>query len=77
MFYLFGMIYMNFIWRVIQVFAEQVELFLGSDEISPPLELGPFTFTSWSEISQVCGDSRVWGGMHFKVSFTRDGNDRA
>eukprot|EP00904_Undaria_pinnatifida_P002795 jgi/Undpi1/12516/HiC_scaffold_6.g02185.m1 len=51
---------------ICQVFAEQVQDQLGSDEIDPPLELGPFKYGSWSEISQVCGDSRVWGGMHFK-----------
>lgn len=44
--------------------------YVGTDEINPPVEAGPFTFTSWSEISQVCGDSRVWGGMHFEVRAT-------
>lgn len=55
-----------------QVFAEQVVNLIGTDEISPPLEFANFTFTSWSEVSQVCGDSRVWGGMHFAVSIHRD-----
>ncbi|CAM9235018.1 unnamed protein product [Laminaria digitata] len=53
---------------ICQVFAEQVVNFTGTDEISPPLMFASFSFTSWSEISQVCGDSRVWGGMHFAVS---------
>ena len=52
----------------LQVFAEQVVNFIGTDEISPPLEFASFTFTSWAEVSKVCGDSRVWGGMHFAVS---------
>lgn len=56
-----------------QVFAEQLQLHFDSDGINPPLELGPFSFSSWSEISQVCGDSRVWGGMHFEVSKWLDG----
>lgn len=49
------------------MFADQVQEFFGSDEINPPVALGPFSFSSWSEVSQICGDSRVWGGMHFKV----------
>lgn len=53
---------------MLQVFAEQVEFFVSSDEIVPDLQLNDFSFSSWSEISQVCGDSRVWGGMHFQVS---------
>ena len=46
---------------------EQVQEYFGSDVISPPLELGPFKYASWSEISDACGDSRLWGGLHFKV----------
>ncbi|CAM9184717.1 unnamed protein product, partial [Laminaria digitata] len=53
-----------------QAFTEQVALGVGADDISPSLELGPFSFSSWSEVSHVCGDSRVWGGMHFEVSST-------
>lgn len=55
----------------IQVFAEQVQNFVGADEISPAIELGSFSYEAWSEISADCGDSRVWGGMHFEVSRTR------
>ncbi|CAN0096425.1 unnamed protein product [Ectocarpus sp. 4 AP-2014] len=56
-------------------FARQVENFLGDDKIEPALQFPPgpppaglnasLEFASSSEISQVCGDSRVWGGMHF------------
>ncbi|CAN0483832.1 unnamed protein product, partial [Ectocarpus sp. 12 AP-2014] len=56
-------------------FARQIENFLGDDKIEPALQFPPgpppaslnasLEFTSWSEISQVCGDSRVWGGIHF------------
>ncbi|CAM9200218.1 unnamed protein product, partial [Laminaria digitata] len=49
-----------------KVFAEQVVNFVGVDDINPPLDLADFSFSSWSEISEVCGDSRVWGGMHFE-----------
>ena len=58
------------VYRIIclQVFAEQVVNYVGADDIVPSLESSPFNFTSWSEVSQVCGDSRVWGGMHFEVS---------
>ena len=65
-----------------QVFARQVENFLGSDVIDPVLQFPPGTppdgfdappleFDSWSEISEVCGDSRIWGGLHFAVSSGR------
>ncbi|CAM9691475.1 unnamed protein product [Sphacelaria rigidula] len=55
---------------ICQVFAEQIIPSVGSDEISPPLDfpIGPdnvLTFGSWSEISQACSDSRLWGGLHF------------
>lgn len=63
----------------LQAFAAQVENFLGSDVIEPPLQFPPgppppgfdappLEFFSWSEIAQVCGDSRLWGGMHFEAS---------
>ncbi|CAM9338597.1 unnamed protein product [Ectocarpus sp. 8 AP-2014] len=59
-----------------ELFARQVENFLGDDKIEPPLQFPPgppppgfdeppLVFSSWSEISQVCGDSRVWGGVNF------------
>ncbi|CAN0551951.1 unnamed protein product, partial [Ectocarpus sp. 8 AP-2014] len=59
-----------------EAFARQIEYFLGDDTIEPALEFPPgppppgfdappLEFASWSEISQVCGDSRAWGGMHF------------
>lgn len=58
-------------WTTPKLYAEQVAMFLGADEIDPPLELDAFEFSSWSEISQVCGNSRVWGGLHFAVSLRR------
>ena len=61
-----------------QAFAQQVGNFFGDDTIDPALQFPPgplppgfnasLEFDSWSEVSQVCGDSRVWGGMHFAVS---------
>lgn len=60
------------------MYAEQIAYFLGEDEIDPPLQVGPpltagpMEFHSWSEISQICGDSRAWGGMHFAVSQVYD-----
>ncbi|CAM9971879.1 unnamed protein product, partial [Ascophyllum nodosum] len=56
---------------ICKVYAEQIMHFLGTDEIDPPLQTGPpltavpMEFSSWSEISETCADSRVWGGMHF------------
>lgn len=67
--------FLAFVPPPLQVFAEQVQNFVGADEIVPDLQLGPmfplFKFSSWSHISQVCGDSRVWGGMHFEVRPTQ------
>lgn len=47
----------------------------GEDEINPPIQFPPpefggpvVTFSSWSEVSGMCGDSRVWGGLHFEVN---------
>lgn len=56
-----------------QLWAEQLERYTGSDTIDPPLEFSiaddvNATFSAWSEVSEVCGDSRLWGGMHFPVS---------
>ncbi|CAM9870915.1 unnamed protein product [Ectocarpus fasciculatus] len=58
-----------------EAFAQQVGNFFGDDTIDPALQFPPgplppgfnasLEFDSWSEVSQVCGDSRVWGGMHF------------
>ncbi|CAM9420198.1 unnamed protein product [Ectocarpus fasciculatus] len=59
-----------------EAFARQIENFLGDDTIEPALQFPPgppppgfdappLEFASWSEISEVCGDSRAWGGMHF------------
>ena len=30
--------------------------------------LGPVTFTDMKELADVCGESRLWGGMHFTPS---------
>ncbi len=44
------------------------------DTIEPPISFPPgvdppiLTFSSWSEVSQMCGDSRVWAGLHFEAS---------
>ncbi|CAM9482619.1 unnamed protein product [Ectocarpus fasciculatus] len=62
-----------------EAFARQIKNFFGTDEIDPPLQFppgappagftsAPLEFSSWSEIAEVCGDSRVWGGMHFRDS---------
>ncbi|CAM9971823.1 unnamed protein product [Ascophyllum nodosum] len=55
-----------------QAFAEQVAHFLGSDKIEDSIDVTELMgleemkgFSSWSEISEVCANSRVWGGMHF------------
>lgn len=46
-------------------------MWAGTDTIDPPLEQPEedplLTFASWSEISEMCGDSRVWAGLHFEV----------
>lgn len=52
-----------------QVFTEQLIKFTGTDIIPGGVSLGQhLSFDSWSEVSQICGDSRVWGGMHFEVT---------
>lgn len=56
-----------------QVFAEQLILYTGTDVIDPPLifpigEDVTAEFSWWSEVYELCGSSRVWGGMHFYVS---------
>ena len=68
----------NLSLAIFQAFARQIENFLGDDTIEPALQFPPgppppgfdappLEFASWSEISEVCGDSRAWGGMHFAV----------
>lgn len=47
--------------------------FTGADVIDPPLvypigEDVTAEFNSWSEISDMCSASRLWGGLHFYVS---------
>lgn len=59
-----------------QAFYEQAVYFLESDIIEPPLEIPAasgivFSFWPWSEISKVCRERRVWGGMHFAVGEPR------
>eukprot|EP00752_Nemacystus_decipiens_P008074 g7217.t1 len=57
-----------------EAFTEQIRFWLdGRDEIEPPLQFPPpelggpvVVFSRWSEISEMCGQSRVWGGMHFE-----------
>lgn len=55
-----------------QVFAEQMVDYTGSDTLDPPLVF-PLTtnvtleLSSWSEVSDLCGNGRLWGGMHFPV----------
>ncbi|CAM9706452.1 unnamed protein product, partial [Scytosiphon promiscuus] len=64
-----------------EAFARQVENFLGSDVIEPALQFPPgdppagfdsppLEFSTWSEVSEVCGDSRFWGGLHFEEAVT-------
>lgn len=61
--------------RFFQAYAEQIRFWLdGEDEIDPPIQFPPpeyggpiVTFSRWSEVSAMCGDSRLWGGMHFEV----------
>ena len=55
-------------------FVSALKLWAGADAIDPPLDFPPpefggpiLTFGSWSEISQMCGDTRVWAGLHFEV----------
>ncbi|CAN0217950.1 unnamed protein product, partial [Scytosiphon promiscuus] len=66
---------------ICEVFARQIKNFLGSDVIEPALEFPPgdpppgfdappLQFSTWSEISEVCGNSRFWGGMHFEEAVT-------
>lgn len=58
---------------------EQIRDWLdGEDEIDPPIQFPPpefggpvVTFSRWSELSGMCGGSRVWGGMHFEVKRPR------
>lgn len=43
----------------------------GSSVIEPgvtPAQDITVTFASWSEWVMVCGDSRVWGGLHFEAA---------
>eukprot|EP00752_Nemacystus_decipiens_P012197 g10813.t1 len=56
-----------------EAFASALQVWAGTDTIDPPLEFPPpefdgpvLTFTSWSEMSQMCGDTRVWAGLHFE-----------
>ncbi len=56
-----------------QAFAQALIHFTGQDAIDPPIVFPAptapvVTFSSWSEMSHMCGDSRVWGGLHFEVS---------
>jgi len=58
----------------LQAFANALRHWAEEDTIAPPLLLpptelgGPFLeFSSWSEVSEMCGDSRVWAGLHFEV----------
>ncbi|CAM9270140.1 unnamed protein product [Ectocarpus sp. 6 AP-2014] len=55
-----------------EAFASALRVWAGTDTIDPPLgqpEEDPLvTFASWSEISEMCGDSRVWAGLHFEES---------
>ncbi|CAM9509280.1 unnamed protein product, partial [Scytosiphon promiscuus] len=59
---------------ICEAYVEQIREWLdGEDEIDPPIQFPPpelgtpvLEFSSWSEISEMCGDSRYWGGMHFE-----------
>lgn len=58
-----------------QLYANTLEVWAGTDTIDPPLQFPPpefggpvLEFSAWSEVSKMCGDSRVWGGLHFEVS---------
>ena len=60
-----------------QGFVSALKYWAGADPFDPPIEFPPpefggpiLTFTSWSEVSQMCGDSRVWAGLHFEVNTT-------
>lgn len=57
----------------VQVFADQLVEYTGTNIIDPPLEfqIGDDVnaeYPSWSAIAEDCGNSRLWGGMHFYVS---------
>jgi len=65
--------------RHVKAFASALKYWAPEgDEIDPPVGFPPvppggledpiLTFKSWSEVSQMCGDSRVWAGLHFEVS---------
>ncbi|CAM9150528.1 unnamed protein product [Ectocarpus sp. 8 AP-2014] len=54
-------------------FASALRLWAGNDTIDPPIGFPPpefggpiLEFSSWTEVSQMCGDSRVWAGLHFE-----------
>eukprot|EP00752_Nemacystus_decipiens_P017791 g15951.t1 len=58
---------------ICEAFVGAMKLWTGTDDLDPPLEypapeLGEpmLTFTSWSEISEMCGESRLWAGLHFE-----------
>ncbi|CAM9676919.1 unnamed protein product, partial [Hapterophycus canaliculatus] len=59
---------------ICEAYAEQIRDWLGGEDALdppiqfPPAELAPpvLEFSSWSAISEMCGDSRYWGGMHFQ-----------
>lgn len=57
----------------VKVFADQLVEYTGTDIIDPPLvfPIGDTVvaeYSSWSAIAGDCGNSRLWGGMHFYVS---------
>lgn len=62
----------------LQAFAIQVENILGTDVVEPALEFPlppgsdapPLAFSLWSDLAQMCSDSRVLGGMHFEASLS-------
>ncbi|CAN0194683.1 unnamed protein product [Scytosiphon promiscuus] len=59
---------------ICEVYAEQLKDWLdGEDEFDPPVQFPPpelappvLEFSSWSAVSEMCGESRYWGGMHFE-----------
>eukprot|EP00903_Cladosiphon_okamuranus_P012371 g11596.t1 len=56
-----------------EAFVSALRVWAETDTIEPPLEFPPpefggplLSFTSWAEVSQLCGDTRVWAGLHFE-----------
>lgn len=40
----------------------------ASIETTWDFDIGPITFDNMMELANICGESRLWGGMHFTAS---------